>query len=351
MFEFLKRNTPVVCPKIGDNTFLLWEPCSENHAEVIPGFIKYLLDLGYTVSVLVEPKRIDEGLFSLFGDNERVYINRISRKNTKQYLLKNGLGGAKGILISTLTEKIRLKDIPLVAGQKILCVSHDIKVDAALIDKKTITLRRMCDDKVKTVVVNPHYFGNVTASPKNKTVNFISVGALSKKRRNISLLIEAAQKLCQAGVCDFRITVIGRGMLYCLPKKLRPFFRILGRLEFQEMYKEMQQSDFFLPLLDPQISKHDRYITTGTSGSFQLIYGFLKPPVIAARFAPVNGFDHTNSIIYENNADLATAMEKAIRMTAEDYSIMQKKLELYTENLYSESLENLRQLVGVMQNS
>jgi len=345
MFKFLNGNDLKVYPKIDGNTFLLWEPCSKNHAEVTPGYTKYLLDLGYNVSVLIEPERIDEGLFSLFWENKRVYLNRIRRKEVKKFLLKHGLADAKGMLISTLNDKIRIKDIPLKDGQKILYVSHDIKADAAMIDEKTITLRRMCDDRFKTVIVNPHYFGNFTKSSKNRTVNFISVGALNKKRRNMSLLIEAAQKLCQAGVCDFRITVVGRGMLYCLPKKLRPFFRILGRLDFQEMYKEIQESDFFLPLLDPMISKHDRYITTGTSGSFQLIYGFLKPPVIASRFAPINGFDHTNSIIYENNADLVKAMEKAIRMTAEDYTAMQKNLELYTGNLYRESLENLRQLI------
>ena len=350
MFEFFNRSKLKVYPKIDGNTFLLWEPCSRSHAEVVPGFTKYLLDLGYSVSVLVEPKRIDEGLFSLFGDNERVYLNRITRKNIKKYLLKYGLANAKGILISTLTDKIKIKDIPLTTEQKILCVSHDIKGDAALIDEKTITLRRMCDDKLKTVVVNPHYFGTITKPSKNKIVNFISVGALNKKRRNNSLIVEAAQKLYHAGVYDFKITIIGKGMLRNLPKKLLPFFRILGRLEFREMYKEIQQSDFFLPLLDPMIPKHDRYITTGTSGSFQLIYGFLKPPIIASRFAPINGFDNTNSIIYESNSDLGTAMEKAIRMTVDEYSVMQKELELYTENLYSESLENLRQQIETKPN-
>jgi len=345
MLKFLNGNDLKVRPKIDDNTFLLWEPCSRNHAEVTPGYTKYLLDLGYSVSVMVEPERIDEGLFSQFWKNKRVYLNRIRRKDVKRFLLKHGLADAKGMLISTLNGKIRLENIPLKAGQKILSVSHDIKDDAALIDEKTITLRRMCDDRFKTVIVNPHYFGDFTKLSKNRTVNFISVGALSKKRRNMSLLIEAAQKLCQTGVCNFRITVIGKGTIRSLPKNLLQFFRILGRLDFQNMYKEIQQSDFYLPLLDPMISKHDRYITTGTSGSFQLIYGFLKPPIIASRFAPINGFDVTNSIIYENNADLAKAMEKAIRMTAEDYSTMQNNLEFYTEKLYRESLENLRQLI------
>ena len=346
MFNFPGKNGMEAQPKIDGNTFLLWEPCSINHAEVVPGFTKYLLDLGYSVSVMVEPGRIDEGLFSLFSENERVYLNRMTGKNTRKFLLKNGLAEAKGLLISTLTEKIKIKDIPLAPGQKILCVSHDVRDDAASIDAKTITLRRVEHNGIKTVVVNPHYFGEIPERAKNATVNFISVGAISAKRRNAALLIDATRKLYKTGARDFRITVLGKGTLRGLPKELHPFFRVTGRLDFRDMYKEIQQADFFLPLLDPCNPEHDRYITTGTSGSFQLIYGFLKPPVIASHFAPINGFDGGNSVIYESNAELASAMEKAILMTAEDYSEMQKNLKRYTKSLYRESLENLQRLIS-----
>ena len=332
-------------PKIDSNTFLIWEPCTKNHAEVVPGFTKYLLDLGYNVSILIEPERIAHGLFSLFGESPGVYLNCMTGKSARKFLLKNGLAEAKGILISTLTEKIKIKDIPLAPGQKILCVSHDVKEDAKSIDVKTITLRRVEYNGVKTVVINPHYFGVIQPKDKNKTVNIISVGALNAKRRNVALLVDAARKLYLTDVRDFRITVIGKGALCGLPEELRPFFRITGRLEFRYMYKEIQQADFFLPLLDPCNPEHDRYITTGTSGSFQLIYGFLKPPVIASRFATINGFDGGNSILYENNSDLASAMKKAILMTSDDYSEMRENLKLYTKNLYRESLENLRRLI------
>ena len=345
MFNFLKLKNPVISPIIGDNTFLLWEPCSRNHAEVVPGFTKYLLDLGYSVSVMVEPERVDEGLFSLFEKNERIYLNRMTGKNTRSFLLKDGLARAKGILISTITDKIRIKDIPLAPGQKILCVSHDVRRDAASIDERTITLRRVNYNGLKTVAINPHYFGGIQPHNKNRIVNFISVGALKEKRRNVALLVEAAEKLYKAGARDFRITVIGKGSLRVLPKELRTFFRITGRLKFREMYKEIQQADFFLPLLDPLNPEHDRYITTGTSGSFQLINGFLKPPVIASRFAPINCFGSRNSVIYESNAELSDAMGKAILMTAEDYSTMRKNLERYARSLYRESLENLRSLI------
>ena len=53
-------------PYYNENTYFVWEPCSKSHAEVVPGYCKLLLDAGYNVSVLIEPKRIDEGLFSNF---------------------------------------------------------------------------------------------------------------------------------------------------------------------------------------------------------------------------------------------------------------------------------------------
>jgi hypothetical protein len=266
MLNFLNKKKQDIRPQIDGNTFLLWEPCSLNHAEVVPGFTKYLLDLGYSVSVLAEPERIDEGLFSMFGENERVYLNRMPGKNIRNFLMKNGLAGARGILISTLTSKIGIKDIPLAPGQKVLCVSHDVNDDAAAIDEKTITLRRVDCGGLKTIVVNPHYFGEVSHPIKNRIVNFISVGALRAKRRNAELLVEAAKKLYLAGVRDFRITVIGKGTLRGLTEELRPFFNITGRLDFRNMYKEVQNADFFLPLLDPHNTEHARYITTGTSG-------------------------------------------------------------------------------------
>ena len=51
-------------PIIKEKTFLVWEPCGKSHAEVVPGFVKYLLDLGYHVSVLVSPNAYKEKLFA-----------------------------------------------------------------------------------------------------------------------------------------------------------------------------------------------------------------------------------------------------------------------------------------------
>lgn len=351
MFDFLKRNRPNLYPTIDDNTFLLWEPCSQNHAEVAPGFAKYLLDLGYSVSVLITPERITEGLFSIFGEDDRLYLSLMTQQQIRRFLLKNGIGQAKGILISTITDKIDIRKIPLRPGQKCFCVSHDVKDDAKAIDQTTITLRRVDYNELQTVVVNPHYFGNIPLRPKNEVVNFITVGALRDKRRNMVPLVDAVQKLRSAGWRNFKITIVGKGGqegkggLGDLTEDLKPSFNVCGRVNFREMYEEIQKADFFLPLLDENNPDHERYITTGTSGSFQLIYGFLKPPLIARKFAPINGFDARNGIIYENSSVLADAMEQALRMTPKDYDTMRQALDKSARELYRESLGNLKNLI------
>lgn len=345
MFDFLKRKQPYALPETDRNTFLVWEPCSRNHAEVVPGFAKYLLDLGYRVSILITPERIDEGVFSRFGNNDNVRLNRLPQKAVRALLLKHGIGNAKGILITTMTGRIDTGRIPLAPGQKMLRVSHDVKDDAVALDEKTITLHHVEYHGVKTVVVNPHYFGAVAPAAKNAVVDFITVGALRGKRRNAAPLVEAARKLHDAHMRNFKITVVGKGGLRHLPRDIQPYFDVRGRLDFRELYDRLGRADFYLPLLDPENPDHERYITTGTSGSFQLMYGFRKPPVIAAKFAPLRGLDRQNSLIYEDGSRLADAMATAIRMTPRDYAAMQKGLDAYAQKLYRESLANLAGLM------
>ncbi len=341
-------------PTLSPNTFLVWEPCTHSHAEVVPGYVKYLLDLGFDVSVLVTPRRYEEGLFSRFEDS-RITFNRLPQRAIRRYFAKHGLAQAKGVLITT-ARKISGGDTYAAeralfaersAEQKLLLVEHDVKqpADNGSFSPDIITLRRIDYGNAASTVVNPHYFGEVRVTPKNPgTVTFITIGALRGKRRNTRLLVDAVSALHERGIRDFRITLIGRGSLRDVPPAVRQYFDIRGRVDFSGMYAAVEDADFFLPLLDPDNARHDRYITTGTSGTFQLIYGFAKPCLIAARFAGINGFDSANSLVYADNADLAVAMGKAVAMNQESYGRMQLSLQDFAARLYAESLENLRRL-------
>jgi hypothetical protein len=98
-------------------------------------------------------------------------------------------------------------------------------------------------------------------------------------------------------------------------------------------------------LLDPNKPAHRRYITTGTSGTFQLGLGFHKPVVLEQSFAPINRLNESNSIVYDGNSNFRIAMERAIAMTSVHYDSLQKAVAETARSIHVESLENLKSLL------
>ena len=347
-----KIKTPIV----KENTFFVWEPCSQSHSEVVPGFSKYLIDLGYHVSVLVEPNRIKEGLFSKF-QNENLSLNKMTRKETKEFFKNSFLTNSKGVMVTTVgkicdcvhyDEAYRAFN-PEVDKKKLLFVEHEscFAVDKNSWKENLITLRELNYKGAKSVVVNPHYFGEVKITPKNKEItNFISIGAIKPNKKNTQMIVNAAEKLVNSGYKNFKITVVGKGDIKHLPKELRPYFDIKGRLSFKKMYEELENADFMVTSYNDYDPEHIRYNTSGTSGNFQLVYGFLKPCIIIKSFAPINGFNRENSIMYENDEDFVNAFIKGIEMSESEYSNMQNKLKEYENELYQKSLQNLKELIN-----
>ncbi len=337
-------------PIIKNNTFIVWEPCTKNHSEVVPGFCKYLIDLGYNVSVLVHPDRIKEGLFSRFK-NEKLFVNKMSKRQVLKYFQNDDLQDVKGVIVTTvgkLCDSVHYNDAYETFNQntdksKIFFVEHEVvhSADAGTWQDDIITLRQMNYKNTKSVVVNPHYFGNIGITSKNDITNFVMVGVIQDKRKDSDLIVDSVKILHKQGIKNFKITVIGKGKLNHLPKEIRQYFDIKGRLPFDKMYDELEKADFMLTSYDESNPMHIRYNTTGTSGNFQLVYGFLKPCVIIKSFGPINGFDDTNSILYDSNEKYADAMKKCIEMSSEDYTKMQNSLKEYVDGLYKESLDNL----------
>ena len=91
--------------------------------------------------------------------------------------------------------------------------------------------------------------------------------------------------------------------------------------------------------------QHQRYNTTGTSGNFQLSFGFLKHCIMLDSFSEINGFNKNNSILYSSNENYSEALERAINLSLEDYNQMQQELKSYTDILYKKSLNNLKNLI------
>ena len=352
---FVKK---VNIPVIKDNTFFVWEPCSQSHSEVVPGYVKYLLDLGYHVSVLVNPDRYKEGLFSRFKD-ENVSYNKLTRPQSKQFFKNADLHNVKGVMVTTagkLCDCIHYEQAythfnDSLDKSKLLLVEHESKfaIDAGTWDKwsdKLIMLRDLNFEDKKTIVVNPHYFGEVNITPKNKDItNFITIGALHSNKKNSQQIIDSVKVLHEQGYRNFKVTVVGKGSLKGLPKEIRSYFDIKGRLPFDKMYEEIEKADFMLTSYNDDDPEHIRYNTTGTSGNFQLVYGFLKPCVIIRSFAPLNGFDDTNAILYNKPENYHEALIKGIKMSEEEYFNMQNSLKVYVDKLYNQSKENLKRLI------
>lgn len=342
-------------PRVGPGTFLVWEPCTHSHAEVVPGYVRYLLDLGYQVCVCMSPARYDEGLFDRF-EHPGLQLCRMSQAALRRHFRARGMENAAGMLITTarkisgapdyaMEERIFARRTP---GQVLLLVEHDVRepMDHGALNPHIITLREVHYGNARTTVVNPHYFGEFGApAHRGPMVRFITIGALRGRRRNSGLLIEAMREMVATGVRDFIVTVIGRGSLRGVPRNLRAHLQVLGGVDFRTLYEQMEQADFFLPLLDPGNPAHERYVTTGTSGSFQLILGFRKPCVIARKFALVNGFDAGNAVIYGDNSGLAGAMAQAVAMSPASRSGLQQSLAGLADSLYLQSRENLRRLI------
>jgi hypothetical protein len=111
------------------------------------------------------------------------------------------------------------------------------------------------------------------------------------------------------------------------------------------MYEELEKIDFMLTSYDPDNELHQRYNTVGTSGNFQLAYGFGKPCIIVKDFSALNGFSEKNSIIYDCASNYADAMQRAIEMSADEYKNMQKELCNYADELYSCSKSNFSDFI------
>ena len=342
-------------PILKNNTVIVWEPCSQSHSEVVPGFVKYLLDLGYNVSVLVHPNRLKEGLFSKF-DDKRVFLNKMTKKQIDKYFKTSNLEDVAGVLVTTIgkiCDEVNFdeayntfsKDID---RSKLFFVAHEAvhALDNGTWREKNITLRELNYKGAKSVVVNPHYFGDIKITPKNSITNFVMVGAIKPNKKNDNTIIEAVKQLHSQNISNFKITVIGKGHIKNIPSEIRKYFDIKGRLPFRKMYDELESADFLLTAYNEDNPDHIRYNTTGTSGNFQLVYGFLKPCIITKGFAPINGFNEQNSIIYENPQDYVNAMKRGIDLTPEQYTEMQNSLKSMADEVYQKSLHNLEVLIN-----
>jgi hypothetical protein len=331
-----------------ENTVLLLE-LYDVHGEVLPGLVKYLLDLGYNVDVIFSmtgkgnaSKRNDANLFAPFENNDKVRIKSMAGYKINRLLRFSVLKHYKHIVINSFEDKdVNFYKIDLFK-LKPVCMMHNPNVEEVYFrTNKIISLVKMdCINREPPLVVNSHYFGNIQKKSKSKVTTFVTFNTKKLYVRNLHLLFNACDMLHKKKITNFQVKIIGNGIT--IPPDYKNNFLIFNFLDFKDMFSEISTSDFLLGLIDASSVEY----TNKASGSYQLSYGFLKPIVLHSKFANCCGFINKNSILYNNNSDLADAMENCINMSETDYDLMIAELEKSEKKLYNDSMNNLKQALN-----
>ena len=321
------------------------------HTECVIAYTKLFQKLGYCIDIIITRKALsnkpftkqEKKLLNIYTFSLATFSwikNIINKKNYKCILLTSDTG------YFTNNVNIIEKYPFLNKMNNFYVVCHDLKDiirnNLEYLNKKHHLI--MLGKFNKGVFINPNIFTDNYTHKKNDVTKFVVVGAIQAYRKNHNLLIEAIKTLKDKNL-NFYVDVIGKGSLKNLPSDISDYIRFHGYLNFPKMFNIVKNSDFFLPLLDQNNPDHNRYITTGVTGSAQMIYGFRKIPLIQQKFSSFYKFDKENALFYNEN--LSIVMEEAIKMTQQEYLKYYNNLNRTVLDINKESMENLRRILHV----
>ncbi len=338
---------------IAPKTVLIIE-INDCHFETIPGYCKYLVDLGYNVDVLTRHNA--NKIFSnfklknvqIFECNEKTFNEIYKKYDFSKY--ERIIYNSQKIFCGNSTKDVRNYHKKLPNGyKKNIYIQHNIeRLSWYPEDLQIILANPAKNQELDNIAVNPNYFGYTAEKNTNSDiVKFISVGRLSARLKDFTSLISTVETLHKTGRKNFKITIIGNGEFENLSDEIKPYFEIMGKVDFSVLFQKLNEADFILTMLNSQKEEHKRYLTNGVSGIFQLIYGFLKPCIVEKTFADSYGFNDDNSIIYTNNYEsFVEKMIEALDMSKENYETLQKNLKLTVDKINEKSLDNFRSILN-----
>lgn len=345
VFSFLR----LLRLRVDSKTVLLVEP-NPYHSEILPGFCKYFQDLGYEVVVFCRHANVRDDAFCRSPARPRRLV--FSPTTMRWALRRRKVGSFDFVLFTSnqfFSQDVRFWGEYIVylgfvprPRYGVFYVEHTFHPERKGLVNDTrdlFLLTSDCHNGLSLPMLNPHYFGDVKQTSLNKGKRiFISVGGITSKNRNTTLLFDAVRELEKRYA--FEVWLVGFAKESSLLESLPGSVRILGRLPFEEMFQCIEKSDFFLPLLDPANDSQRRYLRGKSSGSRQLILGFAKVPVIHSAFAKAYGFSERDSILH-GEGGFAEAMERALALSEDEYASRRKGLQALAAAVYQESLANL----------
>ncbi|MEI0799641.1 WavE lipopolysaccharide synthesis family protein, partial [Brachyspira intermedia] len=330
-----------------NNGILLIEPNMNYHSECLSSYIKYFIDLGFKVDLIMSEYSYNLNPFCRIENNDKFNVftcksyTNISKITSSNEILKY----KKIMFTTTLSENGDVLAHNIKDASKVILIMHSILSIKDLLGISypyTILLLSYFQNN-NFNFINPHYFGKVNITSKNKgVIKFITVGRISNEVKDYKLLINAVNSIISLGYRNFQVTCIGWNGIVKIDEYLKPFIVMKGKLNYDDMFEEIENADFYLSLLNPYNNKHILYTNNLCTGSNQLVLGFRKPFVISKLYADAYMYNEDNAIIYENN-DLVQAIVKAIDMTENEYKNLQNGISKLSSYIYEKSIINLKE--------
>ena len=341
--------------KIRTNSILLFEK-NYFHYECTPGFVKYFLDLGFNVDIIMT--EIGNETFIFFEKTKKLRFFKLNDSiyyTSDEYIEKFRKIFTKylAILVQTMTPDINkfYNNTNLLKGKNSIFVYH-YHPEMPWIDFhnkfRSWTLLNFTN---LALGVNPHYFGKIKSRNKNIITRFFIA---STPLRNYDKLIYSCDKLNNENF-KFQIIVTGRNKILSegkIPTNIKDKFVFNHFLSYLDLMKVMETIDFIIITLEQNNPGDITYINGRSTGSAQLSYGFLKPCLINSYFSKTYGMNNENSLIFNDSKDsLYFAMRDAIMMTNKEYKKKQYHLKKYANKLYEISKKNVKTTINYILNS
>lgn len=338
---------------VRNKTVIVVEPNSY-HGEIIPGYYKYFKELGYDVFVLCRHFVVVEKVWCRCVDKPALFIMTPPLMKIALKLQKTATVDFVFFTSSQLNDS-RLRywgDFVAYLGYLpkarfgCFCIEHhfdpDTPHDRARL-QQTFLLTSTSHEGYEVPMLNPNWFGEIRHTTLNKRKRiFIFVGGIAAYRKSIKALIDAVRGLEKN--YEFEVWLLGKGVDISIAESLPSSVRTFGRVSFDRMFQLLEDADYLLPLLDPDVVDHKNYLQCITSGSRQLILGFEKVPVIHSYFAHRYGFSDDDSIIY-GGGGLAQALERALTISEDRYAGLQSGLRNLANRVKHASLDNLKKRI------
>lgn len=326
------------------------------HAEFAIGVASYLKQLGYNCQLLVSTEVEQENPFCRIP-KDFAKIHYLNYPFIMRVIQSRLLSLYDLAIMSSSFDYRKMALFPEIYDFQhkpksgMLFVEHGLqhvvaanpKLYQAYEAKRLLVLTNYRNDEI-LAEIGPCYFGDIkTSDKKNNTVVVLVPGSNSQ---DVSSLILSAKKLVDKGLKNFKLHVIGAPANESAKNDaeamgVQDYVKLLGRVDFPTLYREIEESDFLVGPQDPSL-----YLNLKTSGSKLLTLGFLKPLIVPDELAAVWGFNASNCVNYSADQGLTGAIERALLMQDWEYRQLVDSLRNARPKVEKDSLQRLGKVLS-----